>query len=88
MFLSFVYEFFDCLEGLVADSMLDAAGIRRGDIFGHAEGDEKVGKDFVTAVNLFGNRTSLLGKGYVSVRVHLDVSSGLEQTDSAADTGL
>ena len=82
------HEFFDSFKGLIADVMLDAAGILRGDGFGNSEGDEKSRENLVAAINLLGNRFALLRQGEVSVTVYRNVSAAFEKSYCAGDAWL
>jgi hypothetical protein len=68
---------FDRLEGLVAQVMLDLAGIVGRDPFVNAELYEKLGEEFVALVHLVRYLRARVGQGKIAVLVNVDVSAAL-----------
>ena len=79
---------FDSAEAFVADNVLYFARILSGGLGTDTEASEERGENYVPLVNALGNRSALIGKTYVRLFIHGDVSVALKYAESAADRGL
>ena len=70
-----IHRFLYRLEGLVADVMLDLAGVVRCGFLAYAERHQKFGEKSVSVVHLMRDLTSKLGQGKVSVGVNVYVAA-------------
>ena len=78
----------DAPERLVADVVLYAAGILRGDIGAHAEGDQQLGEHLVALIDLLRDAASLLREGDASACVDDEAVLVLETPEGTADGSL
>ena len=76
------------LKGLVADDMLNAAGIRGSSLLIHSQTDQKIPNYRVPLVYFGGDLQTALGQGKIAVAVRSDISALLQQSHGPADAGF
>ena len=73
---------------MVADVVLDLAGIGVGGLLVHAQADEQGFEQRVALEGALGDLSALIGQGQVAVVIYRDKTARAEQADGAADAGF